>query len=220
MSLETQAKLFDPFFTTKSASRGLGLAVVSGIVRRLNRAIRVVSELNKATTFQILLPCAGAADRAAVDTVDGMDQVAGTSQKATVLVVEDEHPLRLAVTKMLGKAGFGVLEVDNGSDAIELVRANGGAIDVMLLDLTILGAPSHEVLAETVRAGPNMRVILTSAYNEDIANAVLKRTASPRFRSQALSIWLPCENASECPVLESNRVAASVHVWMRILSGS
>jgi DNA-binding NtrC family response regulator len=103
-----------------------------------------------------------------------MDEMAGISQKATVLVVEDEHPLRLAVTKMLGKAGFGVLEVDNGSDAIELLRAKGGAIDVLLLDLTLPGAPSHEVLAEAVQAGPNMKVILTSAYNEDIANAVLK----------------------------------------------
>jgi PAS domain S-box-containing protein len=173
MSPETQARVFDPFFTTKSAGRGLGLAVVSGIVRSLNGAIRVVSELNKGTTFQILLPCAGAPDRAAVDTVDGMDEMAGTSQKATVLVVEDERPLRLAVTKMLGKAGFGVLEVDNGSDAIELLRAKGGAINVMLLDLTIPGAPSHEVLAEAAQAGPNMKVILTSAYNEDTANAVL-----------------------------------------------
>src|SRR5262249_5822211 len=56
MSQETQARVFDPFFTTKSAGRGLGLAVVSGIVRSLNGKIRVVSELNKGTTFQILLP--------------------------------------------------------------------------------------------------------------------------------------------------------------------
>jgi PAS domain S-box-containing protein len=173
MSQETQARIFDPFFTTRSAGRGLGLAVVSGIVRSLNGEIRVVSELNKGTTFEILLPCARGADRAALDALDGMDEMAGASQKATVLVVEDEHPLRLAVTKMLGKAGFRVLEVDNGSDAIELLRVNCGAIDVLLLDLTIPGAPSHEVLAEAVRAGPNMKVILTSAYNEDIAHAVL-----------------------------------------------
>src|SRR6516165_11196055 len=173
MSQETQARVFDPFFTTKSAGRGLGLAVVSGIVRSLNGEIRVVSELNKGTTFQVLLPCAGAADRAAVDTVHGMDEMAGTSQKATVLIVEDEHLLRLAVAKMLGKAGFGVLEANNGSDAIELLRAKGRAIDVLLLDLTLPGAPSHEVLAQAVQAGPNMKVILTSAYNEDLAHAVL-----------------------------------------------
>jgi PAS domain S-box-containing protein len=58
MSPETQARVFDPFFTTKSAGRGLGLAVVLGIVRGLGGAIRLVSELGKGTTFQILLPCA------------------------------------------------------------------------------------------------------------------------------------------------------------------
>ena len=58
MSRETQDKVFDPFFTTKSAGRGLGLAVVDGIVRGLGGAIRLTSELGKGTTVQILLPCA------------------------------------------------------------------------------------------------------------------------------------------------------------------
>ena len=58
MSAETQAKVFDPFFTTKSAGRGLGLAVVQGIVRSLGGAIHCTSEPDKGTTFQVLLPCA------------------------------------------------------------------------------------------------------------------------------------------------------------------
>jgi signal transduction histidine kinase len=56
MSPETQSKVFDPFFTTKSAGRGLGLAVVSGIVRGLGGTIRLTSKLGEGTTFQILLP--------------------------------------------------------------------------------------------------------------------------------------------------------------------
>jgi signal transduction histidine kinase len=58
MSRETQERMFDPFFTTKSGGRGLGLAVVSGIVRSLGGAICLTSELGKGATFQILLPCA------------------------------------------------------------------------------------------------------------------------------------------------------------------
>src|SRR3974377_101173 len=58
MSPETQANVFDPFFTTKSAGRGLGLAVVQGIVRSLGGAIHLTSEPERGTTFQILLPCA------------------------------------------------------------------------------------------------------------------------------------------------------------------
>jgi signal transduction histidine kinase len=56
MSSETQGRVFDPFFTTKSVGRTLGLAVVSGIVRRLGGSIRLTSEVGKGTAFQILLP--------------------------------------------------------------------------------------------------------------------------------------------------------------------
>src|SRR5262249_8235526 len=134
---------------------------------------RVISELGNGTTFQILLPCARAEDRATADTVAGIDETATPSRKATVLVVEDEHPLRLAVSKMLGKAGFKVLQVDNGSEAIELLRAHAGQIDVVLLDMTSPGAPSHEVLAQAVLARPNIKIILTSAYSEETAKTVL-----------------------------------------------
>jgi PAS domain S-box-containing protein len=58
MSLETQGRVFDPFFTTKSAGHGLGLAVVSGIVRSLGGRIRITSEPGKGSAFQVLLPCA------------------------------------------------------------------------------------------------------------------------------------------------------------------
>jgi CheY-like chemotaxis protein len=173
MSPQTQSRVFDPFFTTKSAGRGLGLAVVHGIVRSLNGAIRVISEFRKGTTFQILLPCTGAADGATADTAVGMDERAAPSRGATILVVEDEHPLRLALTKMLGKAGFRVLQVDNGSEAIELLHADIGEIDAILLDMTIPGALSQEVLAEAVQARPNIKIVLTSAYSEETARTVL-----------------------------------------------
>jgi CheY-like chemotaxis protein len=164
--------VFDPFFTMKSAGRGLGLAVVHGIVRNLNGAIRVSSELGNGATFQILLPCAATAASATTGTVAGIDEAPAPSREATVLVVEDEHPLRLAVTKMLGKAGFRVLQVDNGSEAIELLQGTG-EIDAILLDLTIPGAPSQEVLAEALQVRPSTKIILMSAYSEETARKVL-----------------------------------------------
>jgi PAS domain S-box-containing protein len=173
MSPETKSRVFDPFFTTNSAGRGLGLAVVHGIVRSLNGAICVKSEFGNGATFQTLLPCASAADGTIADTIGGLAESATPFQEATVLVVEDEHPLRHAVTKMLSTAGFRVLQVDNGSDAIELLRSDAGEIDAILLDMTIPGALSQEVLAEAVQVRPNIKIILTSAYGEETARTVL-----------------------------------------------
>ena len=174
MAPETQAKVFDPFFTTKFAGHGLGLAIVDGIVRGLGGTIRLTSEPGKGTTFQILLPCAES--RAGDDghTISSLDEdLERQFQPATVLIVEDEGPLRQALTKMLRNTGFEVFEVADGSSAIDLLRANGGNIDLILLDMTIPGAPSSEVVAEAGKLRPDIKVLLTSAYSQEmIADAM------------------------------------------------
>jgi len=110
MSPQTQTKIFDPFFTTKSPGRGLGLAVVQGIVRSLGGAIQLTSEPDRGTTFQVFLPCAKTAASVSGRAMsgDGGDAVPG--HHGTVLVVEDEGNLRQPIVKMLRKSGFDVLE--------------------------------------------------------------------------------------------------------------
>ena len=169
MTAEMQAKIFDPFFTTKFAGHGLGLAIVDGIVRSLHGMIRLNSEPEKGTTFQILLPCAESRDGGDGSTTSGLDEnLERQFRHATVLIVEDEGPLRQAVTKTLRNTGFEVLEVGDGSSAIDLLRANGGDIDLILLDMTIPGAPSSEVAAEAAKVRPDIKVVLTSAYSQDM----------------------------------------------------
>ena len=131
MSLETQTRVFDPFFTTKYAGHGLGLAVVHGIVRTLHGAIQLVSEQGTGSTFQVLLPCAGTTAPAADSPVSRIEEPAHPSRGATVLVVEDEGPLRQAVVKMLSKSGYFVIEASDGSDAMKEMRAQKTPIDVL-----------------------------------------------------------------------------------------
>jgi PAS domain S-box-containing protein len=180
MSPEIQVQVFDPFFTTKSPGRGLGLAVVHGIVRSLGGAIHLTSEPEKGTRFQVLLPCAEATAVASGHVISSVGAVAVPSQNGAVLVVEDEGQLRQAVVKMLRKSGFEVFEAADGSSAIDLLRADGSRVDVILLDMTIPGASSHEVVAAAANAKPNIRVILTSAYSQEtIADAM----SPPQIRS-------------------------------------
>jgi PAS domain S-box-containing protein len=179
MTQETKARVFDPFFTTKSAGHGLGLAVVYGIVRALRGSVHVATESGKGSTFQVLLPCAAKAAGSASDPISGAGDGVRPRQRLTVMVVEDEDLLRQAVVKMLLKAGFDVLEAANGSAAIDLLRANGGNVDVILLDATIPGASSHAVVVEAAEARPDVRVVLTSAYGPEMITGAME---APQIR--------------------------------------
>jgi len=168
MSSEMQARVFDPFFTTKSAGRGLGLAVVQGIVRVLQGSIYLKSQLGKGTTFRILLPCADVRAAETHGPTSGDHELARLFEGKTALIVEDEAPLRIPVAAMLRKSGFEVFEAADGSSAINLLRANGSEIDVILLDMTIPGPSSREVVAEAAKVRPDINVILTSAYSREM----------------------------------------------------
>jgi CheY-like chemotaxis protein len=115
----------------------------------------------------------GNAARVTCDAIAGKEEELYRVPEATILLVEDEAPLRLAVKKMLGSAGLTVLEAGDGSEAVKLLRSKAARIDVLILDITLPGCPSHEVLREAVEDWPQIKVILTSAYSEEMAKANL-----------------------------------------------
>ena len=180
MTPETQAKVFDPFFTTKSAGRGLGLAVIQGIIRTLGGTIHVASEPGKGTTFRVLLPLIEAATSAPPPSTSGDGELEVQSRRGVVLVVEDEGNLRRPIVKLLRRSGFEVFEAAEGNSAIDILRANGTTVDVILLDMTIPGASSQEIIAEARNIKPDVRLILTSAYSWEM----IERTISaPQIHS-------------------------------------
>jgi PAS domain S-box-containing protein len=179
MSLATQANVFDPFFTTKAGGHGLGLAVVQGIVRTLDGTIHLTSEPGKGTTFQVLLPYASTVSEG--PGVVPRAQELGSSFAATVLVVEDEEQLRIAVSRLLRKRGFEILEAADGTSAIDVLRASDRKIDAMLLDMTIPGRSSREVFRVAGEVQPRLRVVLTSAYPEETVRTAVGATQTCRF---------------------------------------
>jgi two-component system, cell cycle sensor histidine kinase and response regulator CckA len=168
MSSETQARMFDPFFTTKSAGHGLGLVIVDSIVRGLGGTVDVTSAVGKGTTWRLSFPCAKAVTAATSDSapLPGVDTRSG--EAFTVLIVEDEDALREATARMLRNLGVTVLKAANGSVAIDLLHRYASKIDVILLDATIPGASSNEVVAEAAQVHSDTKVILTSAYGEEM----------------------------------------------------
>jgi len=120
-----------------------------------------------------LLPCADVRAAETHGPTSGDHELARLFEGKTALIVEDEAPLRIPVAAMLRKSGFEVFEAADGSSAINLLRANGSEIDVILLDMTIPGPSSREVVAEAAKVRPDINVILTSAYSREmIADAI------------------------------------------------
>jgi signal transduction histidine kinase len=165
MNAETQRRIFEPFYTTKAQGKGtgLGLAVVSGVVKQSRGHIRVSSEPGVGTTFRIYFPrVEGARARPRSDApVEG---VRGGTE--TILLVEDDEAVRALSRTVLRRAGYHVLEAESGDDALGVCAGNAAAIDLLLTDV-VMPRMSGPQLAERVKATrPGMKVLFMSGYTE------------------------------------------------------
>jgi PAS domain S-box-containing protein len=170
MTEDVRSRIFDPFFTTKIQGRGLGLPAVQRIVHGHGGAIDVVSTPGVGTRFEVLLPSAGVS--ASSLSKSATLSAALRTRSLPILIVEDEDTLRFSVSRMLLRRGFSVLEAADGDRALDLIDDERIDMAVVLLDLTLPGKSSLEVLKELQRVRPDVKVILTSAYVADSGNCL------------------------------------------------
>jgi len=167
MSGEVKARIFEPFFTTKErgVGTGLGLATTYGAVHQAGGSIEVYSEVGIGTTIKIFLPRVEEEVVPPAKVDRPTDHPGGTE---TVLIVEDEGILRNLCVQILERLGYRVLQARNGTEAIAERQGRDDRIDLLLTDVVMPGMNGAELATQLVLHNPEMKVLFTSGYTEDV----------------------------------------------------
>jgi PAS domain S-box-containing protein len=166
MTPEVLARICEPFFTTKPVGQGtgLGLATVYGIVRQSDGHLAVASAPGRGTTFKVYLPRVGWEEPR---PADGEPAAALPRGGETILLVEDEAPVRRYAAQVLEGLGYRVLTAADGAEARAVTAAHPEPLDLLVTDV-VMPHQSGRQLAEALQAQrPGLKVLFMSGYTED-----------------------------------------------------
>jgi two-component system, cell cycle sensor histidine kinase and response regulator CckA len=197
---EVLPHIFEPFFTTKDIGKGtgLGLATVYGIVQQHQGWIEVSSQVGEGSTFKVFLPAiptpAGLAAAAQVGA-----EIRGGNE--TILLVEDEHSVRMATRRVLESKGYTIREATSAREALELWQSHAGEIALLLTDIVMPGEMTGRDLAERLWGQrPGLKVIFMSGYSAEVlgkGTGFIRRTRS-RFLQKPSSSRAILETVRRC----------------------
>jgi two-component system, cell cycle sensor histidine kinase and response regulator CckA len=186
-------RIFEPFFSTKEvgSGTGLGLSTVYGIVKQTGGFIFVDSQPDHGAVFQIYLPRHYAVEGAAAarpepDTIEAIPATDLTGI-GTVLLVEDEDPVRIFGARALRNKGYKVLEAKSGEDALETIRG-GEQIDLLITDVVMPRMDGPALIREVRETHPDLKVIFISGYTEDAFRQRLDSDSEIHFLPKPFSL--------------------------------
>jgi two-component system, cell cycle sensor histidine kinase and response regulator CckA len=162
-------RIFEPFFSTKEvgSGTGLGLSTVFGIVKQTGGMVRVASEPGKGAIFSIYLPRHQGEAGATVKPEAADAPQRDLTGAGTVLLVEDEDPVRLFSARALRNKGYKVIEAKSGEGALEIINGGGEKVDLLITDVVMPKMDGPALIKEVRELLPEMKVIFISGYAED-----------------------------------------------------
>lgn len=182
ISSEHADKIFEPFFSTKEigSGTGLGLAMVYGIIKQTNGHIYFTSKENKGTKFYIFLKKHDHQEELNQNYQEPESEnnqyYTDLTGDHTILLVEDEEPVRLFAITALENKGYKVYTAKSGDDALRIVKTIEEKIDLMITDVIMPGINGYK-LTEILSANyKDLKVLFISGYTKDNIINELKAT--------------------------------------------
>ncbi|HWQ09728.1 MAG TPA: response regulator, partial [Holophaga sp.] len=162
MPPEVLARIFDPFFTTKVSGRGLGLSAMLGILRGHRAGLKIYTEPGRGSIFKLFFKAHAQASRPQREHAPHPAEIF----TGTVLLVDDEPSILESTSTALGVMGFNVLTAKDGQEAVDLLAAQAGTVDLVIMDLTMPRMDGGAAFRAMRRLHPSLPVILCSGYSE------------------------------------------------------
>jgi two-component system cell cycle sensor histidine kinase/response regulator CckA len=186
MTPEVLARIFEPFYTTKPVNQGtgLGLSVVYGIVASHEGTIHVDSQPGKGSAFHVFLPLAQT--QAAASGPGRVEEFPGGTE--SVLIVEDETPLRLLLEATLRQKGYRAEGVADGLEAIGRLTASGANFDAVLLDLNMPGANGLDVCRVIRATRPTQKIMVVTGHLHPAASAEFEALGQHHFLAKPYTL--------------------------------
>jgi len=175
----TKERVFEPFFTTKPPGKGsgLGLSTVYGVAKQLGGDVTVDSTPLQGTVFTVYLP---ATSKAAEAPHEATIPELASGQSETVLLVEDDEPVRALLCSVLRRHGYHVLESRGPKQALSIAARHTGPLDLVLSDVIMpeMSGPEMVALLRSIR--PEPAVLYLSGYATDalVTDRVLPKAVS------------------------------------------
>jgi two-component system cell cycle sensor histidine kinase/response regulator CckA len=165
---DVRVHLFEPFFTTKEQGRGtgLGLASVHGTVHQSGGFIVVDSPISGGCVFTLYFP--------AVLPAVADAGVEGLTGQESILLVEDEDPVRVIIGALLRRHGYHVLEAATPRGAQEIFAHHADAIDLLLTDVVMPEMNGPALAQRLVSQKATLRILFISGYADAASPAALK----------------------------------------------